>query len=151
MDEQSDGAPINPVAKSYGKRRPTGERKAKLEVCRQRLECRKRKIEAQLSDLNSRNNPVARKRETRANIIIGAVLRAHMSLNPSFRVELTHILHHNVHRPADRQLLANLLGMSQLESPPPNAPAESQLTRTRLAHLVADITARKAPEANGPH
>jgi hypothetical protein len=74
-----------------------------------------------------------------------------MSLNPSFGVELMHILHHNVHRPADRHLLASVLGETQLESSPPSPVVGSQLPRARLAHLVADITARRAPEATGPH
>ncbi len=137
-------------AKLPGKWRPTKERRAELEARRDQLDRRKRQIEARLTALDPRDKLAARKRETRANIVLGAVLRAHMDHNPSFAAELAHILEHNLRRPADRQLLAGVLGMSQLAAPAA-PPPPSTLRGKRLGHLGAEIIARKPPQESGAY
>lgn len=137
MKQTMVNAPLTSAAESRKKRRSIDERKAELEERRKRLERRKRQVEARIAALDPRDKIAARKRDTRANIVLGAVLRAHMALNPSFGVELAHILDHNLKRPPDRELLASVLGMSQLAISPA-VPLPDQ----KLRHLVADITSR---------
>lgn len=145
MEQTKVNAPLTSAARSRRKWRSTDERKAELEERRKRLERRKRQVEARIAALDPRDKIAARKRDTRANIVLGAVLRAHMALNPSFGTELAHILDNNLKRPPDRQLLASVLGMSQLTVPsPPPCPLPDQ----KLRHLVTDITARQTRGAS---
>ena len=142
---------LTSVAKPHRKWRPAEDRKAELEARRRQLEKRKRQVEARIAALDPRDKIAARKRDTRANIVLGAVLRSHMALNPSFGVELAHILDHNVRRAADRQLLAGVLGMSQLATPVEMkaAPLTSSLRGKRISRLAPEITVRKpAGESN---
>jgi hypothetical protein len=73
--------------------------------------------------------------------VLGAILRSHASLNPSFNVELAHILQHHVRRPADRLLLAQVLGMPHLSDPTTLTTVPPLTLRgQRLGRLVPDIT-----------
>src|SRR5580658_2883750 len=79
-----------------------------------RLERRKRQIEARLVSIKAREQFTKRKRETRANIIIGAVMRSHVALHPAFLPTLTAIMEVGVRRSADRELLSAILGLPEL-------------------------------------
>lgn len=149
MQQELVNAPLTTAAKPRRKWRSTEERKAELEQRRKRLERRRRQVEARIAALDPRDRIAARKRDTRANIVLGAVLRAHMALNPSFGVELANILDFNLKRLADRQLLGSVLGMSRLTTSPPAAPLPSPLRGERLGRLAADITARRPAETAG--
>jgi hypothetical protein len=81
---------------------------------RDRLLHRKTQIEAQLASIDARERLARSKRETRTNIVIGAIMRAHASLNPGFAEQLADILDNGLNRPADRALLAAVLGLSRL-------------------------------------
>jgi hypothetical protein len=145
MDHILVNAPLTSDAKPRRRRRSSEERKAELQGRRKQLELRKRQVEARIAALDPRDQIAARKRETRANIVLGAILRSHASLNPSFNLELAHILHTNVRRPADRTLLADVLGMSHLV-PSPTAQglaASASMRGQKLGQLAPDITARK--------
>jgi hypothetical protein len=81
---------------------------------RHHLERRKHQIEAQIASINARDQASRRKRETRANIIIGAVVRRHAALHSAFATALGEILDVAVRRRADRELLASILGFPAL-------------------------------------
>ena len=85
MKQDLVNAPLSSEPKSGRKWRPTAVRKAELETRRKRLERSKRQVEARIAKLDPRDRIAARKRETRANIVLGAVLRAHALLNPFIR------------------------------------------------------------------
>jgi hypothetical protein len=78
------------------------------------LERRKRQIEARLVSIKARDGIKKRKRETRANIVIGAVMRSHSALHPAFLTTLATILNIGVRRQTDRELLASILGVPRL-------------------------------------
>jgi hypothetical protein len=123
---------------------------------RQHLERRKGQIEAQLASINARDQVVRRKRETRANIVIGAVIRSHAAFHPAFVPTLLAILSVALRRQADRELLASILGLPQLievdataaqpnqvggnEIPKASSVMEPQ--RSRIAQSASEITAR---------
>lgn len=144
---------LTTVAKPHRKWRPAEDRKAELEARRRQLEKRKRQVEARIAALDPRDKIAARKRDTRANIVLGAVLRSHMALNPSFRVELANILDHNVRRAADRQLLAGVLGIPELATPAPEltAPLPFPKRRMQLSRLAFELTARDPTHRSGAH
>ncbi len=123
--------------------RPTDVRKAELETRRRRLERSKRQVEARIAKLDPRDHIAARKRETRANIVLGAVLRAHALLNPVFGAALGEILDANLRRPADRQLLGAVLGMTHLAAPQTPVPENSPTLQRDLRHLASDIVNRR--------
>ncbi len=129
MQQKFINGPLTSGRRKGSAHRPPGERRA-------RLETRKRQIEARISDLDARQRVEHRKKETRANIVLGAIMRAHASLHPAFGVELAHILDIGLRRPTDRQLLADVLGLPRL------IPAE-----TRLPHSLR----RQAGEIVGRH
>lgn len=96
---------------------------------REHLLRRKTQIEAQLASIDARARQARRKRETRANIVIGAVLRSHATLNPGFAEQLAMILDSFVGRPTDRVLLAEVLAMPQLAQAPSPLPCAAAVTR----------------------
>jgi hypothetical protein len=81
---------------------------------RQHLERRKDQIDAQIASINARDQVARRKRETRANIVLGAVIRSHAAQHPAFMPTLVDVLVAGVRRRADRELLASVLGLPQL-------------------------------------
>lgn len=111
---------------------------------RDHLERRRKQIEAQISSIDARNEVERRKRETRANIIIGAVIRTHAALHPAFVPTLFGILAIGLRRQADRELLADILGLPQL-APDRESVAVGQMLfrQLRLADYAAEITARR--------
>ncbi len=81
---------------------------------RNHLERRKNQIEAQIGSIDAGDQAARRKRETRANVVIGAVIRSHAALHSAFMPILRGILDVAVRRPADRELLASILGLTQI-------------------------------------
>ena len=124
---------------------------------RHHLEQRKHQIEAQIASIDARDQAVSRKRETRANIIIGAVMRSHAALHSAFATALADILDLAVRRRADRELLASVLGLPSLiggsdpaVSPQPTSDAiraqnlhAAPRLRSELRQYAAEITIRK--------
>jgi hypothetical protein len=118
---------------------------------------RKKQIEAQIASIDARDEAARRKRETRANIIVGAVMRAHAALHPAFVPALAGILSAGLRRRADRELLASILNLPQLfagndictpqqptrEQDGCNMPGITQPLRPRLDEYAAEITARR--------
>ena len=104
---------------------------------RHRLKRRQQQIEAQIASIEAQEREVQRKREIRANIIIGAVMRSHAMLHRAFVPALTGILDVGVRRPADRELLASVLGMPKLARS-----AETVLSRRTLRDAAAELTVR---------
>jgi hypothetical protein len=105
--------PVKPSSKSPSSTTPR-EPRPRLSHCCHRLLHRKLEIEAQLASIEARKHLAGRKRETRANIIIGAVARTHATLDPGFAGQLAAILDRAVRRPADRELLASVLNLTRL-------------------------------------
>jgi hypothetical protein len=124
---------------------------------RRHLERRKGQIEAQIASINARDNVAQRKRETRANIVLGAVIRSHTALNPAFVPALVGILMVALRRRADRELLASVLGLPQLvggdeeDTLPklqsgtgsPDVPRPTSPQRPGLMGVAVEITVRR--------
>jgi hypothetical protein len=124
---------------------------------RHQLERRKHQIEARIASMDARDQVTRRKRETRANVIIGAVMRSHAALHPTFAEALASILAVAVRRQADRDLLASILGLPHLApsgdpgpSPQPvdnvsgtETPGPAAPQRSRLRRYAAEITMRR--------
>lgn len=140
--------------KAHRKWRPVEERKAELEQRRHTLERRKRQLERRLAALDPQNNVMARKRETRAAIVLGKILRTHAILHPAFAVELRQILKVGTRRPADRELLGRVFGFPDLLSAaPPSAAGPGTDHKCSLRCVGAEITGRRrfpaAPSKGG--
>jgi len=84
MDHILVKAPLTSEPKPRRKRRSSEMRKAELQERCKQLELRKRQVESRIAALDPRDQIAARKRDTLANIVLGAILRSHASLNPSF-------------------------------------------------------------------
>jgi hypothetical protein len=123
------------------KHRPALDRRAELEQ-------RKRQLEARISALDARESIARRKRETRANIVLGAVMRAHAALNPSFAGELVGILDVGLRRPADRLLLAEILSLPRLMESPLPSPTNNRPT---LRHPAKELIGRQAEHGFAGH
>jgi len=67
-----------------------------------------------LASLNAREEVARRKQDIRANIILGAVIRAHVASHPAFMPTLLDVLSVGARRQPDRELLATVLGLPQL-------------------------------------
>jgi hypothetical protein len=106
MDRQEDRNRIMPNGQSEQPIRGVGRGQHDLEK-------RKRQIEARLISIRAREQFTKRKRETRANIIIRAIVRSHATLHPAFVPTLVNILDIGVRRQADRLLLASMLGLPE--------------------------------------
>jgi hypothetical protein len=126
-------------------------RKVDRDGRRDHLERRKDQIEAQIASLNARDEVARRKRDTRANIILGAVIRAHAASHPAFMPMLADILSAGARRRPDRELLAAVLELPQLidgsgnggKQQPISGSGVGQPHRPRLVPYAAEITARR--------
>ena len=61
--------------------------------------------QARLRDLEAKENAVARKRETRAKILIGAAVLADLSLHPEIGETVEAVLARVIKKPADKEVL----------------------------------------------
>lgn len=87
----------------------------------EQLEALRRKeaaLKAKLDALQARKKAEDRKRETRRAFVVGAAALARAEDDPGFREALGKALAASVTRPADRAMIADLLGL-QLPSPAP--------------------------------
>ena len=130
---------------------------------RRHLERRKGQIEAQIASINARDQIARRKRETRANIVLGAVIRSHTALHPAFVPALVGILTVGLRRRADRELLASVLLLPQLVggdevetvtqpqngTASPNVPRPAVPQRPGFGGMAAEVTMRRRVDITG--
>jgi hypothetical protein len=124
---------------------------------RRHLERRKGQIEAQIASINARDQLARRKRETRANVVLGAVIRSHAAQHPAFVPMLFDILTVAMRRRADRELLASVLGLPALVggadagiplqpetgASSPNVTRPEPPQRSAFGSMAAEVTVRR--------
>lgn len=83
-------------------------RRSTDELLRARRE-RAAKLKAQIDALETRKKTEDRRRDFRRKIVVGAAVLAHAEVDASFRQLLIATLHTAVSRPADREVIADLI------------------------------------------
>ena len=73
------------------------------------LKARQEKLAAQLNALTAKAKQEDRKRDAHRKIVVGSAILDHVARNPKFASQLAILLNQAVKRPADRDVIADLL------------------------------------------